>query len=63
MIRRYKMKHLVVIYDIVTDKTLKEYEVEAEDWYFARHIGQKRFQDECPEMVRKHDWKVDSMEI
>ena len=53
-------KFLVRILDRQTKKTLTEYEIEALDWYYARHIGIDNYRKEHPEAK---DYVADSLEI
>lgn len=41
-----------------TEIVLAEYEVEAADWYYARHQAANLFRKEYPD--EKRDWCVDS---
>lgn len=61
--------HLCVVIDRITRKELASYEVEAADWYYARHIARQKFETEIqfiPSMrnlVKDKDWCVDSCEL
>ena len=54
------MKHLVIIIDRDTRKTLAEYEIEAADFYYARHIGCDKFRKEHPDAK---NFAADSIEL
>ena len=52
-------KHLCIIIDRATREGLAEYEVEAADWYYARHLAAELFKRNFPDV--KNDWCVDSL--
>jgi hypothetical protein len=56
-------KFLCLVVDKDTRKCLKEYPcIEAEDFWFARHIARTKFETEHPEM-RNVNWGIDSLEL
>ncbi len=54
-------KFLCLIIDRTTNQTLKEYpEIEARDWYYARHIAADLY---IKETGIRDGWYVDSLEL
>ena len=58
------MNHLCCVYDSKTMKVICFYELEADDFYYARHRAQKLFEDSIQyQMYSNIEWKVDSVAI
>lgn len=55
------MKYLCVVIDRNTKETLDEYEVVANNEYYARHRAADMFRESNPNI--DIDWAVDSMEL
>ena len=55
-------KFYCIVIDRETKKELAEYTVEAEDWYYARHIAADKFKEDSPE-ASIGSYYVDSLDI
>jgi hypothetical protein len=57
------MKFLCVVHERISKATLAEYEIEAADWYYARHMAAAKYRADVSAKKTEEDWCVDSLEL